>query len=76
MIYQDTLEFAETLDAQDELGHFRNEFLIPQHNGRDTIYLCGNSLGLQPKSAEKYLNTQLATWKDLAVEGWFQGDDP
>ncbi|HTD40737.1 MAG TPA: kynureninase [Mucilaginibacter sp.] len=76
MIYKDTLEFAESLDAQDELRHFRNEFLIPQHNGQDTIYLCGNSLGLQPKSAEKYLNAQLNTWKDLAVEGWFQGDDP
>jgi kynureninase len=76
MIYQDTLEFADQLDAHDELRHFRSEFLIPQHNGNDTIYLCGNSLGLQPKSAEKYLNAQLGTWKDLAVEGWFQGDDP
>ena len=76
MIYQDTLEFAKNLDAQDELSHFRYEFLIPQHNRKDTIYLCGNSLGLQPKSAEKYLNAQLGTWKNLAVEGWFQGDDP
>jgi len=76
MIYQNTIEFAESLDALDEIRHFRGEFLIPQHNGRDTIYLCGNSLGLQPKSTEKYLNAQLNTWKDLAVEGWFQGDDP
>lgn len=76
MIYQNTLAFAESLDAQDELAHFRNEFLIPQHNGEDSIYLCGNSLGLQPKSTEKYLGDQLNTWKDLAVEGWFQGDDP
>src|SRR6201986_3163340 len=76
MIYQDTLAFAEELDAQDELKHFRNEFLIPQHQGKDTIYLCGNSLGLQPVSAQKYLSAQLNTWKDLAVEGWFQGDDP
>lgn len=76
MIYQNTLEFAEGLDSQDELKHFRNEFLIPQHNGRDAIYLCGNSLGLQPVSAQKYLNAQLSSWKDLAVEGWFQGDDP
>jgi kynureninase len=76
MIYRNTLEFAEELDAQDELRSFRNEFLIPQHNGKDAIYLCGNSLGLQPKSAEKYLKAQLNSWKDLAVEGWFQGDDP
>ncbi|MDB5152436.1 MAG: kynU [Mucilaginibacter sp.] len=76
MIYQNTLEFAESLDAQDELKAFRNEFLIPQHNGKDTIYLCGNSLGLQPVSTEKYLVSQLNSWRDLAVEGWFQGDDP
>jgi len=76
MIYQNTLAFAESLDAQDELKDFRNEFLIPQHEGRDAIYLCGNSLGLQPASAEKYITAQLNSWKDLAVEGWFQGDDP
>ena len=76
MIYQNTLAFAESVDAQDELSHFRDEFLIPQHNGEDSIYLCGNSLGLQPKSTEKYLGVQLSIWKDLAVEGWFQGDDP
>jgi kynureninase len=76
MIYQDTLAFAESLDVQDELKHFRNEFLIPQHDGKDAIYLCGNSLGLQPVQTEKYLKAQLNSWKDLAVEGWFQGDDP
>lgn len=76
MIYQNTLDFAEGLDAQDGLSHFRNEFLIPQHKGSDSIYLCGNSLGLQPKSTQKYLGDQLNAWKDLAVEGWFHGDDP
>ncbi|HEY4197733.1 MAG TPA: kynureninase, partial [Mucilaginibacter sp.] len=76
MIYQDNYEFAANLDAEDELQNFRNEFLIPQHDGRDAIYLCGNSLGLQPVSVQKYLSTQLNAWKDLAVEGWFQGDDP
>jgi kynureninase len=76
MIYQDTLDFAKDLDKQDELNSFRREFLIPQHHGRDVIYLCGNSLGLQPKSAGKYLDGIMSTWEDLAVEGWFQGDDP
>ena len=76
MIYQDTLAFAHQLDEQDELKNFRSEFLLPQHNGSDAIYLCGNSLGLQPVSAEKYLGAQLNSWKELAVEGWFQGDDP
>ncbi|MDB5137054.1 MAG: kynU, partial [Mucilaginibacter sp.] len=76
MIYQNTLKFAENLDARDELKHFRNDFLIPKHEGRDAIYLCGNSLGLQPVSTKKYIDAQLNSWKDLAVEGWFQGDDP
>ena len=74
MIYQDTPGFADGLDAQDELKDFRAEFLIPQHEGRDAIYLCGNSLGLQPKSAEKYIASPLTSWKELAVEGWFQGE--
>ncbi|HTD98910.1 MAG TPA: kynureninase [Mucilaginibacter sp.] len=76
MIYQDTLAFANQLDEQDELKSFRSEFLIPQHNESDAIYLCGNSLGLQPIATEKYLAAQLDSWKELAIEGWFQGDDP
>src|SRR5260370_29191288 len=76
MIYQDTLEFAESLDAQDELKHLRKEFLLPQHQGKDAIYLCGNSLGLQPVSVAKYIASQLNSWEELAVEGWFEGDDP
>jgi kynureninase len=76
MDYQNTLEFALQMDEQDELKHFRDKFLIPQHNGRDVIYLCGNSLGLQPKSAAKYLQEQLYAWHKFGVEGWFDGDDP
>ncbi|MFB9844438.1 kynureninase [Mucilaginibacter ginsenosidivorans] len=76
MIHQNTLEFAEALDAQDELKAFRKEFLIPQHEGNDVIYLCGNSLGLQPKSVSQYVGKQLGNWQQHGVEGWFNGDDP
>lgn len=76
MIYQDTLEFANQLDQQDPLRNFRNEFLIPKHNGHDAVYLCGNSLGLQPRSAKKYIQDQLNAWEDNAVEGWFVGNEP
>jgi len=76
MNYQNTLEFAIKLDEQDALKSFRNEFLIPKHNGKEAIYLCGNSLGLQPKSAKNYIQDQLNAWETNAVEGWFQGDDP
>ena len=76
MTYQNTLEFATELDEQDPLKDFRSQFLVPQHNGKDAIYLCGNSLGLQPVNAQQYINDQLANWKNLAIEGFFNSDDP
>src|SRR5580693_2915282 len=76
MTYQNTLEFAGQLDEQDPLKDFRSQFLVPKHNGKDAIYLCGNSLGLQPVAAQKYINDQLINWKELAIEGFFAGDDP
>lgn len=76
MNYQKDLAFARQQDEQDPLKDFRSRFLIPKHNGEDAVYLCGNSLGLQPVSAQQYLTDQLNNWRELAVEGWFQGDDP
>ena len=76
MTYQNTLEFATQLDGQDPLKDFSLQFLTPQHNGKDAIYLCGNSLGLQPVKAQQYINDQLANWKNLAIEGFFNSDDP
>ncbi|POY34853.1 kynureninase [Solitalea longa] len=71
MNFENTLSFAQDLDRQDKLSLFRNEFLIPQHNGKDIIYLCGNSLGLQPKSTKKQIEILLNQWENHAVEGWF-----
>ncbi|MFI5136263.1 MAG: kynureninase [Sphingobacteriales bacterium] len=76
MIYQNTLAFAVQLDELDPLKDFRSKFLVPQHAGRDAIYLCGNSLGLQPVTAQQYVNDQFSNWKALAIEGFFNGDDP
>jgi kynureninase len=76
MDYQNTLAFATALDEHDVLKDFRDRFFIPKHNGKDAIYLCGNSLGLQPKSSAQHIADQMKTWENLAVEGWFQGDDP
>ncbi|GAA4913961.1 kynureninase [Mucilaginibacter defluvii] len=76
MNYNTTADFATQADAADQLASFKQQFLIPQHNGKDAIYLCGNSLGLQPKAAEKYLKEQLESWQEKAVEGWFDGDKP
>jgi kynureninase len=76
MNYQNTLAFAQQMDEQDLLKDFRSQFLAPQHNGGDVIYLCGNSLGLQPANARQYINEQLDNWKNMAIEGFFDGDDP
>jgi len=76
MNFENTLTFAESLDQADPLRDLRQDFLFPQQNGKPFIYLCGNSLGLQPKAARKVLDEQLNNWQNLAVEGWFEGDTP
>lgn len=76
MNFENNLAFAKALDQQDPLREMRDEYLFPQHNEKPFIYLCGNSLGLQPKVAKEVLNVQLYNWQNLAVEGWFDGDSP
>ncbi|EDM38260.1 kynureninase [Pedobacter sp. BAL39] len=76
MNFENTLAFAQGLDQADPLRDLRNEFLFPQQNGKPFIYLCGNSLGLQPKVAREVLDRQLNNWQNLAVEGWFEGETP
>ena len=76
MHFENNLAFAQAQDQADPLNKFRNDFLIPKRDGQEVIYLCGNSLGLQPKNTKKYINEQLNNWANLGVEGWFEGDSP
>jgi kynureninase len=76
MQFENSREFALALDHSDSLKAFRSQFLIPKHGGKEIIYLCGNSLGLQPKSLKNSLDEQLANWESLGVEGWFEGTTP
>lgn len=76
MNFENTLVFAKKLDYADPLKDFRTQFLFPNINSKDYIYLCGNSLGLQPKVAKEVINNQLNNWANLAVEGWFDGNEP
>lgn len=72
-----SLEQAQILDAQDPLAAFQSEFHIPkQDNGENEIYLCGNSLGLQPKKTQEYLAYELQQWRKFGVKGHFSGDYP
>ena len=77
MNYKNTAEFASELDAKDELKDYRNEFHIPlQKNGKEHIYMCGNSLGLQPKRTKEFLNQELEDWATFGVEGHFHAKNP
>jgi kynureninase len=65
------------MDARDPLAHFRDRFLIPKtKTGDDCIYLCGHSLGLQPKTARSYLEQELRDWAQFGVEGHFHARNP
>lgn len=69
--------FAQRLVSEDPLAAFRDKFHIPSTAaGADTIYFCGNSLGLQPKIAADYVVAELEKWKEHGVKGHFEGDYP
>lgn len=76
MIFENTREFAQSLDAQDMLSKYREEFIFPKVNGKQVIYFTGNSLGLQPKRAKSYVDEVMNDWANLAVEGHFYADKP
>ena len=77
MNYKNTAGFALELDAIDALKNYRNEFHIPlQKNGEEYIYMCGNSLGLQPKRTKEYLNQELEDWANFGVGGHFHAKNP
>ncbi|HYG17586.1 MAG TPA: kynureninase [Ohtaekwangia sp.] len=69
MKFQNALQFAKKLDQKDPLRNFRAQFHIPKINGKQCIYLIGNSLGLQPKSAKKFILEELEDWATLGGEG-------
>jgi kynureninase len=75
--FQNGEEFAAAMHANDPLASFRDRFHIPKtKTGADCIYLCGHSLGLQPKTASPYLEQELRDWAQLGVEGHFQASHP
>ncbi len=69
-------EKAKELDQSDQLAHFKDHFCFPQKGEKDCIYLCGNSLGLQPKNVDKYIYEEINNWKQKGVEGHFTGRKP
>ncbi|ERF69509.1 Kynureninase 1 [Endocarpon pusillum Z07020] len=80
--------YAESLDAHDPLRNFRHEFIIPskadlkrptlsstdpqEAHSPPSIYLCGNSLGLQPRKTQQRVSSFLTAWSTKGVTGHFR----
>ena len=76
-MFENSLEFAKKCDASDALASFRNKFHLPKNAaGQELVYLCGNSLGLQPKATSDYIQQELKDWANLGVEGHTEGENP
>ena len=77
MEYSTELSFAQAMDKEDDLAKFRARFHLPKRkNGTPYVYLCGNSLGLQPKDTTAALQQELLDWKNYGVEGHFHAKNP
>ncbi|CAM3923583.1 kynureninase [Flavobacterium weaverense] len=76
MTFENTIEFAQRLDAQDKLNKYQDEFIFPKVNDKKVIYFTGNSLGLQPKRTKAYVDEVMEDWANLAVEGHFYAEKP
>ena len=59
-----------------DLG-YRDRFYIPRAaDGGESVYLCGHSLGLQPKTVRSYIAQELRDWELLGVDGHFRARHP
>ncbi len=76
MHFENTIEFAQSLDQVDPLRSFRDKFHFPTFHKNEVRYFTGNSLGLQPKSTAKYIQEELDDWAKYGVEGHFLSRRP
>jgi kynureninase len=77
MQFEPTIDFAQQLDQNDTLKEYKQQFHIPKtKDGKGAVYLCGNSLGLQPKATKDALLQELEDWKNLGVDGHTHAKNP
>jgi len=70
LIFKNSKLFANELDQNDPLKPYRDQFYYPKdENGEEVLYLCGNSLGLQPKSVRSFVEMELNVWEKDGVLG-------
>jgi kynureninase len=73
---QNTLTYAQQLDANDPLNGYRAQFYLPIMNGKPALYFTGNSLGLQPRATQDVVLKELEDWATFGVEGHFHARNP
>jgi len=76
MGFEFTKAYAQGRDNSDPLASYRDQFFLPQHDNEDAVYFTGNSLGLQPKTAQAALQQELDDWAKYGVEGHFEAKNP
>jgi kynureninase len=75
--FETTKDFAAALSARDPLADYRARFHIPRMpDGAECVYLCGHSLGLQPRTVRAAVEQELQDWERLAVEGHLHARNP
>lgn len=81
---------VEELDRRDQLAHLRSKFHVPLISelldeeeqaddvdpSQESIYLCSNSLGLQPKEAKELVVQEMDKWAKKGVHSHFAGQRP
>ena len=65
MDFQTDKIFSDDLDKNDILSTLKEKFIFPLS---DPIYLCGHSLGLQPKSTNRFVTDELESWASSGVK--------
>lgn len=76
MEYKNTQEYAQQKDQKDPLHKWREQFFFPTFHEKEVVYFTGNSLGLQPKSTQSFIQQELEDWAKWGVEGHFDAKNP
>lgn len=75
--FESTVAFAVQMDTADPMRDYHDRFHFPERSDRnEPIYFTGNSLGLMPKTARRYVEQELNDWARLAVEGHIHAKNP
>lgn len=76
MNFEASRRFAQQKDKEDKLAKYKQQFYFPQVDGADSIYFCGNSLGLQSKQVQASVQQELDDWKNRGIAGFLNAKNP